>query len=152
MRTNGAYLLWKYAIPTVYLSKYALNDISPVSSTLPNTAPYLFMTILRSQTLHLTAERLWFHLGQHQGMLASTIVVEEARLYSFRILLPVKKFGLADDDIQMPIPMLSDRQFVVSKSGLTAEQERMQRELFWYREALFKYVRGRWKEVRRLRM
>lgn len=64
-----------------------------------------------------------------------------------RILLPVKKFALPDDEVQKPIPTLSDRQFVVSKSGLTEEQERTQRELFWYREALFKYIRGRWKEV-----
>lgn len=64
-----------------------------------------------------------------------------------RILLPMKKFSLSDEDVQQPIPTLSDRQFVVSKSGLSADQERLQRELFWYREALFRYVQGRWKET-----
>ena len=44
--------------------------------------------------------------------------------------------------------MLSDRQYVVSSSKLSAEQERAQRELFWYREELFKVVHGRWKEAR----
>ncbi|GJE90813.1 TRAPP II complex [Phanerochaete sordida] len=64
-----------------------------------------------------------------------------------RILLPIKKFALPDDEIRQPIPTLSDRQFVVSKSGLSAEQEQLQRELFWYREALLGYVRGKWKET-----
>jgi hypothetical protein len=46
------------------------------------------------------------------------------------------------------IPTLSDRQFVVDKSGLSAAAARTQRELFWYREALLKAVRGCWQEVR----
>ena len=44
--------------------------------------------------------------------------------------------------------MLSDRQYVVSSSKLSPEAERSQRELFWYREELFKVVHGRWREVR----
>lgn len=44
--------------------------------------------------------------------------------------------------------MLSDRQYVVSASKLSAEEERAQRELFWYREELFKVVHGKWLEVR----
>lgn len=63
------------------------------------------------------------------------------------VLIPIKKFALPEDDVAKVIPTLSDRQFVVSKSNLSKEQERAQRELFWYREELFKYVRGRWKEV-----
>lgn len=59
------------------------------------------------------------------------------------------KFRLPDEEVQKPIPTLSDRQFVVSKSGLSADQERIQRELFWYRETLFDHIRGRWKEVGR---
>lgn len=62
-------------------------------------------------------------------------------------MLPIKKLSLAEEHVSRPIPMLSDRQYVVSSSKLTADEERSQRELFWYREELFKTVGGRWKEV-----
>jgi len=42
---------------------------------------------------------------------------------------------------------LSDRQFVVTKSSLTSAEEKNQRELFWYREELFRFIRGRWCEA-----
>jgi hypothetical protein len=64
-----------------------------------------------------------------------------------RIVLPVKKFLLPDDHVSQPIPTLSDRQFVVTKSNLTSAEEKRQRELFWYREELFKFIRGHWREV-----
>jgi len=38
---------------------------------------------------------------------------------------------------------------VVDKSKLSSEDSKLQRELFWYREELFKAIRGQWKEVRR---
>ncbi|KAI0362223.1 hypothetical protein OH77DRAFT_1416447 [Trametes cingulata] len=63
-----------------------------------------------------------------------------------RIVLPVKKISLSEEHVSRPIPMLSDRQYVVSTSKLTAAEERAQRELFWYREELFKVVHGRWRE------
>ena len=47
----------------------------------------------------------------------------------------------------MPIPTLSDRQFVLTKSNLSEPDQQLQRELFWYREELFNIVRGRWCEV-----
>ncbi|KAI0720991.1 TRAPP II complex [Cerioporus squamosus] len=64
-----------------------------------------------------------------------------------RILLPIKKISLPEEHVSRPIPMLSDRQYVVSSSKLSAEEERSQRELFWYREELFKVVHGRWRET-----
>ncbi|KAL1742926.1 TRAPP II complex [Schizophyllum fasciatum] len=63
-----------------------------------------------------------------------------------RIVLPVKRLLLPVDLLSQPIPTLSDRQFVVNKEKLPAEQERLQRELFWYREELFKCICGRWRE------
>ena len=59
----------------------------------------------------------------------------------------MKKFLLPEDHIARPIPTLSDRQFVVDKSGLSSAAARAQRELFWYREALLETVRARWREV-----
>ncbi len=46
------------------------------------------------------------------------------------------------------MPNLSDRQFVVSKEKLSQEEEKLQRDLFWSREELFKIVDATWTEVR----
>ncbi|THH16357.1 hypothetical protein EW146_g4275 [Bondarzewia mesenterica] len=64
-----------------------------------------------------------------------------------RIIIPIRKFLLQEAVATKSIPTLSDRQFVVAKSNLTTSEEAAQRELFWYREELFKYVRGRWREA-----
>ncbi|KAJ7452373.1 TRAPP II complex [Mycena galericulata] len=64
-----------------------------------------------------------------------------------RMVIPIKKFILSEAHISQPIPTLSDRQFIVTKSKLSETQERAQRELFWYREELFKNLRGRWREA-----
>ncbi|KAF8590613.1 hypothetical protein K439DRAFT_1382134 [Ramaria rubella] len=64
-----------------------------------------------------------------------------------RIIVPVKRFLLPESQTSIPIPTLSDRQFVVSKSSLTSREEKHQRELFWYREELFERVKGRWREA-----
>ncbi|QRV85843.1 transport protein particle subunit [Ceratobasidium sp. AG-Ba] len=59
-----------------------------------------------------------------------------------RITLPIRRFSLSEDKVSRDIPTLSDRQFVVSKTGFTATQQ----ELFWYRETLFEFVKARWDE------
>lgn len=59
----------------------------------------------------------------------------------------MRKFILSEEQLDEPIPTLSDRQFVVSKDKLTEEESKAQRALFWYRETLFKYIHGVWKEV-----
>jgi hypothetical protein len=71
-----------------------------------------------------------------------------AHHYSSRMVLPIKKFILSEAHISQPIPTLSDRQFIVTKSKLSQKDEKAQRELFWYREELFKCLHGRWREVR----
>jgi hypothetical protein len=64
------------------------------------------------------------------------------------MILPLKKIQLPEEVTSQAIPMLSDRQFVVGKTKLSSEEDKLQRELFWYREELFKSVRGHWGEVR----
>ena len=64
------------------------------------------------------------------------------------MILPLKKIQLPEEVTSQAIPMLSDRQFVVGKTKLSSEEDKLQRELFWYREELFKSVRGHWREVR----
>ncbi|KAH9951944.1 TRAPP II complex [Amylocystis lapponica] len=63
-----------------------------------------------------------------------------------RLIMPVKKILLSEEHVSRPIPSLSDRQFVVNKAKLTSTEDKAQRELFWYREELFKAVYGRWRE------
>ena len=68
--------------------------------------------------------------------------------HHFSIILPIRKIILPEEVINKPVPTLSDRQFVVAKSDLTKAEQRVQQELFWYREELFKSIRGEWQEVR----
>jgi trafficking protein particle complex subunit 9 len=63
------------------------------------------------------------------------------------ILVPFKKFLLPEDHVSKPIPTLSERQFIVDKTKMSTSEVQMQRELFWYREELFKHITGRWQEV-----
>jgi hypothetical protein len=63
------------------------------------------------------------------------------------MVLPLKKIQLPEEVTSQAIPMLSDRQFVVEKTKLSLEEDKLQRELFWYREELFKTVQGHWREV-----
>lgn len=59
----------------------------------------------------------------------------------------MKKIILPESVVNQPIPTLSDRQFVVTKSDLSDAEQKLQRELFWYREEFFKTIRGQWQEV-----
>ncbi|KAJ7774579.1 TRAPP II complex [Mycena maculata] len=81
--------------------------------------------------------------GKPRG-LTSTIVSPGS---TSRVVFPIKKFILSEAHVSQPIPTLSDRQFIVTKSKLSKAQERAQRELFWYREELFKNLRGHWREA-----
>ena len=63
------------------------------------------------------------------------------------MVLPLKMIQLPEEITSQSIPMLSDRQFVVDKTKLSAAEYKLQRELFWYREELFKSVHGHWREV-----
>ncbi|KAH8106969.1 TRAPP II complex [Cristinia sonorae] len=63
------------------------------------------------------------------------------------IVLPIKKFRLSNEHVSQHIPTLSDRQFVITKSTLTKAEEQLQRELFWYREEILKYIKCSWRET-----
>ncbi|KAF9482780.1 hypothetical protein BDN70DRAFT_874562 [Pholiota conissans] len=64
-----------------------------------------------------------------------------------RLVIPIKKVLLSEVSLAIPIPTLSDRQFVVAQSSLSQREQQLQRELFWYREELFKSISGRWHET-----
>ncbi|KAA1471141.1 hypothetical protein DENSPDRAFT_775745 [Dentipellis sp. KUC8613] len=83
----------------------------------------------------------------HEGVPEASATCLVAPGSTSRIVIPLKKFLLPEDVTTQPIPTLSDRQFIVTKSALTSAEEKAQRELFWYREELFKCIRGRWREA-----
>lgn len=81
-------------------------------------------------------------------MLTRIISVSCAFLIAYsRLVIPMRKFLLSEEELSKPIPTLSDRQFVVQKSKLSDTEAKTQREFFWYREHLFRCIRGRWREV-----
>ncbi|GAB7345364.1 hypothetical protein MBLNU457_3712t2 [Dothideomycetes sp. NU457] len=64
-----------------------------------------------------------------------------------RLMLVLPRIYVSDP--HAPIPALSkegQRQFVVSSTAISPEQERASREAFWYREELLKLVSGSWTE------
>lgn len=64
------------------------------------------------------------------------------------MLLRLERISLPLEHLERPIPSLSDRQFVVSKTQHSADDQRTTRELFWYRQELQKRVKATWNEVR----
>lgn len=66
------------------------------------------------------------------------------------MLARLDRLSLSHDELDRPIPTLSERQFVVAKVKRTKEEERLERELFWYREELFSRIELSWNEVSRL--
>ncbi|KAG9008552.1 hypothetical protein FRB93_006471 [Tulasnella sp. JGI-2019a] len=63
-----------------------------------------------------------------------------------RMIIPLRRLTLSSEITSQPIPTLSERQFVVSKSKMSPSQEQTQREMFWYREHLLKCVKATWVE------
>lgn len=55
---------------------------------------------------------------------------------------------LAEDIVSQPIPSLSQRQFILAKVKHSADEDKLNRELFWYREELLKKIHVSWNEVR----
>ncbi|GAA5925915.1 hypothetical protein JCM1841_004039 [Sporobolomyces salmonicolor] len=71
---------------------------------------------------------------------------------TLRILVRLDRITLTAEQLARPIPSLSsERQFVVAKVQRSKEAERLERELFWYREELLQRVQLSWNEVGSLR-
>lgn len=63
------------------------------------------------------------------------------------LLLRMDRLLLNPKRSMQPIPSVVDRQFVVSKVAMTAREDRISKELFWYREELLKKIKATWREV-----
>ena len=62
-----------------------------------------------------------------------------------RVVLLLPRLFIPDP--HTPVPLIGNqRQFVVSASKVSAESEAANRETFWYREELLKYIRGTWRD------
>lgn len=63
-----------------------------------------------------------------------------------RIIFPLHRIFLTDPTAAIPaLDPSRQRQFVVSTGRVNAETERASREMFWYREAVLKLLRGTWR-------
>ncbi|KAG8688542.1 hypothetical protein FRC08_011380 [Ceratobasidium sp. 394] len=129
---------------TVYhtLECHAL-DIVPYSGGLsPGDSPKMWcLFIIDVKNLYGQPFEVTFERVQEGASPASTTRLVAPGATS-RITLPLRRFSLPQEKISRDIPTLSDRQFVVSKTGFTATQQ----ELFWYRETLFDLVKAHWNE------
>lgn len=67
------------------------------------------------------------------------------------MLVRLDRVELTEEQLQRPIPSLTERQFVVAKVKRSTDEERLERALFWYREELLRRVQLRWNEVGSLR-
>lgn len=63
------------------------------------------------------------------------------------MLLRLDQIRLSPEALLKPIPSLTERQFVVSKTRQSSSDEQASRELFWYREELMQRIQARWNEV-----
>ncbi|BGP40785.1 hypothetical protein JCM10449v2_004750 [Rhodotorula kratochvilovae] len=70
---------------------------------------------------------------------------------TLRMLVRLDRIALTAEQLAQPIPALTERQFVVAKVKRSEEEARFERELFWYREELFRRVALTWNEVGSLR-
>ncbi|KAI8359399.1 TRAPP II complex [Mortierella sp. GBAus27b] len=78
-------------------------------------------------------------------LIKSTTVIQPGNTQ--RIILPIRRMVLSTEQLSAPIPKLSNKQFVVSRGvagALTAEEQALERGLFWFREELLKRVVARW--------
>ncbi|KAG0346519.1 hypothetical protein BG004_001535 [Podila humilis] len=76
-------------------------------------------------------------------LIKSTTVIQQGSTQ--RIILPVRRMVLTTEQLSQPIPTLSNKQFVVARgAALTAEEQALERSLFWFREELLKRVVARW--------
>lgn len=63
-----------------------------------------------------------------------------------RLIVPIPRKSISQDILSQPIPSLSERQYVVDKEKKSRSRIALERELFWYREALLDMLDLTWTE------
>ncbi|KAI9746316.1 MAG: hypothetical protein M1818_000027 [Claussenomyces sp. TS43310] len=65
-----------------------------------------------------------------------------------RIIFPIRRIFLENPYAQITtLDPARQRQFVVSTDRISPDSERSTRETFWYREAILKFLSGKWKTI-----
>lgn len=59
-----------------------------------------------------------------------------------RLLIPIKRIKIEDDDNLKMVPSLSNRQYILPK--ITKAEDQFIKEAFWYREEILKRLSGTW--------
>ncbi|GAA5987807.1 hypothetical protein JCM10908_007223 [Rhodotorula pacifica] len=67
------------------------------------------------------------------------------------MLVRLDRLHLTSEQLARPIPSLSERQFIAAKVKRSEDEERLERELFWYRQELLRRIKLLWNEVGSLR-
>lgn len=63
------------------------------------------------------------------------------------MLVRLDRLSLSPEQVERPIPSLSEKQFIAAKVKRSADEERLERELFWYRQELLRRIRLVWNKV-----
>lgn len=63
------------------------------------------------------------------------------------MLVRLDRITLSPEQLAVPIPSFSNRQFIVAKYKKSVSQETFIREMFWYRQELLKSIQATWNEV-----
>jgi hypothetical protein len=93
-------------------------------------------------------DRDWNRERQFGAVLTNIMITQ--RLTSVdRLLIRLDRLRLTPEQIDAPIPSISEKQFIVAKVDATSQEERLARELFWYREELLSKIQASWAEVSR---
>ncbi|TDL27497.1 hypothetical protein BD410DRAFT_762504 [Rickenella mellea] len=122
------------------------DDVEQLKALLQcEDAGYSLFTVDVRNTYGIPFEVSFIHESEETETTSTSQIVSPGSTHRF--ILPLKRFILPASVTSSPIPSLTDKQFVVGKANLSAEEESIQRELFWYREELFKRVKGRWREA-----
>lgn len=66
------------------------------------------------------------------------------------MLVRLTRLHISPEDLAKPIPSLTKRQFIISSKRRSPAEEKLERELFWYRELLLSRIQASWNEVSRL--
>ncbi|KAK7020579.1 transport protein Trs120 or TRAPPC9 TRAPP II complex subunit-domain-containing protein [Favolaschia claudopus] len=125
--------------PQVFHTRHYRNGYTPI----PSVPSELLEEEHTESDDHFLGNETGWCLAQQGGARGKTSTTVSPGSTS-RMVIPIKKFILSEAHISQPIPTLSDRQFVVTKSNLSDSQERAtERELF-------KRLRGHWREAQRM--
>ncbi|KAI9140539.1 transport protein Trs120 or TRAPPC9 TRAPP II complex subunit-domain-containing protein [Paraphysoderma sedebokerense] len=96
------------------------------------------------RNLYMTGFELNFCVDDLEKPCESETIIQPGS--TKRVVLPIRRIYLPPEKSLQPIPIVNQKQFVVSKKAkLTESEERDMKMLFWYKEALLKKIKVSWR-------